>query len=945
MATLVFGAIGTAIAPGYGTVIGGVIGMGVDYLGGRLIARALAPGPPAPMRVRVKGADAGEEAPVYYGQYMRVPGQVIWSGRVISQEVTGESKGKTPGTVSYKYVMDIAVAFGRAPVQDIAVIYANGDKIYSNYPAADEGDQDFPVAFIVSHLWTYKAETLRVISFFVRWVDYAGYNVSAGTDYTITGPTPQNEGVMRRGAQYLTPPVSYDPSVYTVLNMIRCHIRPGIPPCDPGIDVADPAGTWTFTQASSALDWSEQYLEGPPEKHLGTEDQPTSAILSDVWTGNPSWPALPAYRSTAYAVLRNFNITKFGGQFPQFEAIVKINDSAPTVGSVIRSIAARSVTNVGVEVNTDDVEDITMSGMIVLGAVPIKDTLRQIMEFYFLDAIETFRLDEASEQVFPQIKFVKRKDVGARSVPFRDIGAAELGTSVFDRQEITVADRRTIPTSLSVDFLDLSHAYQPGSFAYSVRPGGVVSDTSTKVSFDLALSPTQAQILARTILWNSIVIHDQIKFTLPMSYLHVQPGDHVQWPLPGEDPENVYCRVNKTSRGQNGVIEVEAMIDDTRSYAQSFPMGYSSGPPPSLGSPSEPGFTLMFIFDTPAVIDTEATSFGLYIFNAITPQSEIDPATPYAVSATETRPTTIYKSIDGGLSFQVVGTQTSVGVFGFAENALGAASDIALDTFNYIDVELASSNMSLSSASAEAVSSGLRNNAVLGDEYIGFIDVEYLGGRRYRLTNLVRGRRDTIEKATLHTTAEIFVLIGVGFPLPFSPLMNSDLNRPVLLLGVPSGADPVGVADYNAIEFTPKGETLRPFIPRSRWLTRCPDQSIRLYFKWRTRYPFRLGSGVYPPRVDQTHCFSVEIYWMDPAAAGGYEFVRKTTCEFENDDEYFIDYPCCEQAEDFHNTGRILDGSYPVKLGFELYKESATLGSGRRGLIEIDGVGPLIKFF
>ena len=83
------------------------------------------------------------------------------------------------------------------------------------------------------------------------------------------------------------------------------------------------------------------------------------------------------------------------------------------------------------------------------------------------------------------------------------------------------------------------------------------------------------------------------------------------------------------------------------------------------------------------------------------------------------------------------------------------------------------------------------NLAVLGDELIQFGTAEPLGGRRFRLSRLLRGRLGTEWAAGLHEAGETFALIeaeslaGVEAPL-------SSLGGEARLLAVGLG-DPEGV--------------------------------------------------------------------------------------------------------------------------------------------------------
>jgi hypothetical protein len=930
------GVAGNAIYPGVGGAIGAVVGAAIDTVASIYIQKALTPTRPRPELVRNTTSDQGNPAPVVYGNRVRVPGQVIYMSRIKETEVSATTKGKAEGSITYKYTTTVAIAFARSTVQEISSIFANGDLVYSSI-GWDPGLQTANV----HHIETYTlvqpgaggGTYYTVLYYFPK--DGSAPVIQAGTEVTVTGPAPQNTGANFIRCVYPLVPSGLDHDNWDIIGLLKGRMEDG---ATPGVPVLNPAGSYSFQSTSTNPLTDNQYIDTLPVFYTGQPDQLIDPLLDAHTPGNS-----PAYRGTTYVVLQDFNVTKFGGQLPRFEAILTVNPSARPVGRTIYEITQKSVTNIGIEVDTTDIEDIYVSGLMVLGPTQLKNTVRQLMELYFLDAFETFRISDVG-QVWPVLKFVQRKDVGALAIPYADVGANEEGSQEYDKQEIAVTDRRDLPTGLVLDFINASNEYQPGSFAYTVRPANVMADTTVKVSTDLVLTPVQAQTLARQMFWTANVNHDQIRIKLPLKYSSVIPGDVVSWPMSGQDPDSVRFRVNKVSKGQNGILDLEGIIEDQNGYSQSFPVVYSS--PLPRDPPGGVGTNMLYVLDMPSLFQGHATRFGIYTFVGIGVDRRPDEQPEFPGDPEIVEPTAIYKSIDDGSNFVYVDTHTQAGVYGLAVTVLGNANDIAWDTFNTVDIDIADpTRMFLTNAAEETVGSGLRNQAILGNEVIGFTTATLISPGRYRLSHLIRGRRDTISEAATHAVQEVFILLDNVTSIHFGDLQNLDYNRPVMFLGIPRGMPPGTAGLYNTVTRTPEAQTLQPFKPRSRWLKRGTDQTIRFYFKWRSRVIFRLFSGISAPRADDTHCFILEVYWMDPAAQDGYEFIRAIECCFEDDDEYWIEYTRDMQAYDFHRPDRILDGSYPVKLGLEIYKKSTTLGIGRRSVGVMDGLGPLLVYF
>jgi len=106
---------------------------------------------------------------------------------------------------------------------------------------------------------------------------------------------------------------------------------------------------------------------------------------------------------------------------------------------------------------------------------------------------------------------------------------------------------------------------------------------------------------------------------------------------------------------------------------------------------------------------------------------------------------------------QLVRTPARKSVLGRAINILGSSAG-EWDVECAIEVELVDPQHWLTSCDEEALERG-SNLAVVGREVLQFADVEPLGGRRFRLSRLLRGRLGTELATGSHEPDEFFLLL------------------------------------------------------------------------------------------------------------------------------------------------------------------------------------------
>jgi hypothetical protein len=145
-----------------------------------------------------------------------------------------------------------------------------------------------------------------------------------------------------------------------------------------------------------------------------------------------------------------------------------------------------------------------------------------------------------------------------------------------------------------------------------------------------------------------------------------------------------------------------------------------------------------------------------------------------------------------------------------------ADNDVPALVAHNIEVQLLHSGMELEDADSDRLIGGA-NLALIGDELIQFGRAAPLGDRRWQLSSLVRGRRDTGWAAAAHAIGERFVLIEPdALCLYDPPLSAAGADVQILASGI-GDPSPI-VATAPAI-----GEALRPPAPVHLFAERRED--------------------------------------------------------------------------------------------------------------------------
>jgi hypothetical protein len=160
--------------------------------------------------------------------------------------------------------------------------------------------------------------------------------------------------------------------------------------------------------------------------------------------------------------------------------------------------------------------------------------------------------------------------------------------------------------------------------------------------------------------------------------------------------------------------------------------------------------------------------------------------------------------------------------------------------------------MWLESRSDSALADGA-NLASLGEELIQFGQAEPLGGRRFRLSRLLRGRRGTEWAAGLHSPGEPFVLLESESLLAVEAPPGS-LGGEARLLAQGIG-DPDGVPAVRAVT----GESMRPPPPVHLRAERRANGDLALSWVRRSRAGWVWTSGSDTPLGEESESYRLTL--------------------------------------------------------------------------------------
>jgi putative tail protein len=524
--------------------------------------------------------------------------------------------------------------------------------------------------------------------------------------------------------------------------------------------------------------------------HDGGEDQDPDPLIAAAEGAGLA----PAFRGLAYAVFEDMQLEDFGNRIPSLTFEVEADPGPIGIGAIAETLSGVVV----VAGETPALAGYAAEGDSVRAAL---EALADLAPLSLADDGATLRLTAAAGAPLP---LAASQESGRRRIVRRGLAS--------------------LPGEASIAYHDIARDYQAG-LQRAVRPGGRGADRRAAAA---ALSAADAKALVDHRLAALWAARATATIAAGWRALPLRPGHRIA-------PEGLAgaWRVRRWTLGPMTVTLELVRAPGAPPPATAASPGRITGEPDLAHGP-----TLVRLLDLP--LGDGAAGRPLLLIAA-------------AGAEAGWRRAALSASFDLGASWQAAGATAAPAALGTAATALAPAGSALFDRESAVEVALASEAMWLESRSDDALVDGA-NLAALGGELIQFGEAEPLGGGRFLLSRLLRGRRGTEHAAASHAAGEDFVLI--------EPDRLAALEAPAGSIGgeariMASGVGDVAEAALAAAAI--EGAALRP--PSPVHLEAVETGAGDLIIRWvrRSRQGWAWLSGADTPLAEEAERYRLVI--------------------------------------------------------------------------------------
>nr|WP_302847265.1 phage tail protein [Sphingomonas sp. OK281] len=414
------------------------------------------------------------------------------------------------------------------------------------------------------------------------------------------------------------------------------------------------------------------------------------------------------------------------------------------------------------------------------------------------------------------------RDAAAATVVVADEGFAVEGKGV--RRARAVAAIETVPRTVTVGCYDAARDYQAG-VQRARRPGAGVRDD--RVEVPAVLEAGAAKTVAEAMLARAEAGRVRRTIATGFGAMAIAPGACV------------------TIAGEGGTwrvadVSIEGMVTTlglVPLVVASLPASATSGRV-SGAVDAVVGATIVRAFEVPGLEEAPLSAPRMTVVAAGT--------------GVAWRQAALLYSIDDGVSWVAAGATAAPAVIGTIAVVAPGAPATLIDLRGAFEVVLAHAAMDLGDADAAALDRGT-NLALLGDELVQFGRAEPLGGARWRLSGLLRGRRGTEPATGAQIVGDRFVLLETGAARAF--------DLPVSVLGREVRVIASGVGDDTPVETrcVMRGASVVPPAPVHMRSVGEADGSATVRWTRRSRAGWRWIDGVDAPLSEEGEAYRVTI--------------------------------------------------------------------------------------
>lgn len=795
MASIILGAAGSLLGP-VGGALGALVGAFVDQ---RFLNPLLAPKPtvegPRIADFRLQQQEEGAGANWILGGPSRVGSVFIWAAPIREVKVEEEVGGKGGGGQKVtSYAYYTTVAISYAIQSGVTI-----DRILAEGTVVYDAN---PNKTVTSTGITAAAIGTTDLRMKLTAPD-GGADLSrfrSGYDVTITGfANGANNGTW----QVEQAGVEAGGTFVIVKN---------------GSAVAEAAGA-SVTVAQTLPSFDPTKVE---EVNIHTGSQTTADATIESYRGSGN---VPAYHGTAFVVLKNLALAPYGNRVPLFSFEV-----TASIGTSIQTAVEEICRRAGLQSGQYDAATLSGAnrGYALNGPVAPAAALQPLL----------LRHDVLTQEADAKIRFFHRANATIVYIPRAQISAAPgLDTERPDPWEIARGDAFQLPPRIFVSYIRAENGERGGE--PHVR-NGAESTAVQNVYLPLAMTAAEARAVEKRLSYAAKVATETHRLKLGPKWVGLGENDVIAtWWTPGE---LLFLQVIKIDVSPDYNVDVEAQLW-YRALATQSAEADDAGT--ELGEIGFAGAIDGALFETPAIGGGTGPSDRIRLPAAVAMPDDDDPYPGVLLLG----------SLDDE-EFHTLATLTQESTFGRARTALGGSGidPATWDRVSTVEVEVW--NGTLESRDESDVLAGA-NVALCGSEVIQFATATLVSPRRYTLSNLLRGRRDTVDVMTTHAADERFLLLTAPGPVMVE-LELTALGSPRYFKFVPNGANP---ADYASQTLSPAGRNLRPFAPHA--LVGVRDEYGNLDVSWtrRTRVPLADLPDKPVPLGEETETYDVEFWW------------------------------------------------------------------------------------
>lgn len=333
------------------------------------------------------------------------------------------------------------------------------------------------------------------------------------------------------------------------------------------------------------------------------------------------------------------------------------------------------------------------------------------------------------------------------TIPEADLAAAEDVTTIKDKISSQRGDDLEIPQDLEITYYDIQHDYQQGGQPSRRSRITQYSSGRNTITVPVVMSPGEASNSAERGLYMLWVERTPRKFSLPLDYVYLTPGDVVGVTRGGE----VFTvRISRTTLNPSQVIDCESVSEDLGVYSITAPPALSS----VVSGSFAPGTINPVVGPVLALLDTatlrvQDSNPGLYVAGC---------ASEYGAGwdgeVVQDSPDNSNWTSETTLLF---------------ESTMGATTNVLADcprwtVWDYVStVRVTLLSGVLASASMDDLVVNLANMCWFANgECAQFLTATLVTGNTYDLTGWLRGRLGTESFTGTHASGEQFVVLDAS---------------------------------------------------------------------------------------------------------------------------------------------------------------------------------------